>query len=128
MLRFDSEADLGTHDLGRLLLLMLCSDGHGQELRPQRMHFDRPQNPFEAIRTRLAAIDVAFQGLQAQVLLAVGVICQTFRRRGAHKAIRCGIVIVFGALEEINLEMAFSVPSVFCAWSHCGRRLVVIYR
>jgi hypothetical protein len=32
MLRFDSEADLETHDLGRSLLLMLRSDGPGQEL------------------------------------------------------------------------------------------------
>ena len=71
MLRFDSEADLETHELGRSLLLMLRSDGAGLELLPQRMHVDRPPNPFEAIRSRLAAVDLAFRGLQAQVQLAV---------------------------------------------------------
>jgi hypothetical protein len=77
MLRFDSEADLETHDLGRSLLLMLRSDGAGQDLQPQRMHLDRPENPFDAIRTRLAAVDLAFQGLQAQVQLALDVLCQS---------------------------------------------------
>ena len=77
MLRFDSEAELETHDLGRSLLLMLRSDGAGLEMRPQRMHFNRPQNPFEDIRGRLAAVDLAFRGLQAQVQLAVDFICES---------------------------------------------------
>lgn len=37
----------------------------------QRMHFDAPSNPFDAIRSRLAEIDVAFRGLQPQVRLPV---------------------------------------------------------
>ena len=66
MHRFDSEAELETHDLGRSLLLMLRNDSAGLEIRPQRLHFDRPENPFEAIRSRLAAVDLAFRGLQAK--------------------------------------------------------------
>ena len=72
MHRFDSEAELETHDLDRSLLMMLRSDGAGLEICPQRMHFDRPENPFKAIRSRLAAVDLAFQ-----VRLAVDFICES---------------------------------------------------
>lgn len=37
MLRFDSEADLATHDLGRSLLLMLHDDDAGMQIVPPRV-------------------------------------------------------------------------------------------
>lgn len=75
MLRFDSEAQLQTHGLGRALLLMLRDDDAGLEMSTRRMQFEAPLNPFDAICSRLSAVNTAFQGLQPQVLL--GVVCSS---------------------------------------------------
>ena len=69
MLRFDSEAQLETDVLGRALLLMVRDDDDGLEMYTRRLQVDAPVNPFEAILSRLSAVDIAFQGLQAQVHL-----------------------------------------------------------
>ena len=71
MIRFDSEAQLQTHVLGRALLLMLRDDDAGLEMPIHRMQFEARVNPFDAIRSRLSALDFAFQGLQRHVQLAV---------------------------------------------------------
>ena len=71
MQRFDSEAELQTHELGRSLLLMLRDDEIGLEIPPASTSCAAVANPFDAIRTRLAAVDTAFQNLQAQVLLVL---------------------------------------------------------
>jgi hypothetical protein len=73
MLRFDFEAQLQTHVLGRALLLMLRDDDAGLEMSSRRMQFQAPLDPFEVIRSKLAAVDTAFQTLQPQVHL--GVVC-----------------------------------------------------
>ena len=75
MLRFDSEAELETHELGRSLLHMLRDDDAGMEMYTQRMQFDAPSNPFYSIRGRLAEIDSAFRALQPQVRLHVDTNC-----------------------------------------------------
>jgi hypothetical protein len=67
MVRFDSEAELETHELGRSLLLMLHDDDAGMPMYTQRMVYDAPSNPFDSIRSRLAKIDTAFWALQPQV-------------------------------------------------------------
>ena len=71
MIRFDSEAQLQTHVLGGALLLMLRDDNAGLEMPAHRMQFEARVNPFDAIRSRLSALDFAFQGLQPHVQLAV---------------------------------------------------------
>ena len=73
MVRFDSEAELQTHELGRSLLHMLDDDDAGMEMYAQRMQLDAPSNPFDSIRTRLAEIDSAFRALQPQVRLPVDI-------------------------------------------------------
>lgn len=71
MVRFDLEAELETHELGRSLLLLLRDDDAGMDIYTQRMHFDAPPNPFNSIRSRLAEIDTAFRALKPQVRLPV---------------------------------------------------------
>lgn len=70
MLRFDVEADLERHELGRSLLLMIRDNEAGLEIPAMAMGSAAAASPFDAIRARLAAVDDAFQCLQAQVLLA----------------------------------------------------------
>jgi hypothetical protein len=71
MLRFDSERELETSELGRSLLLMLRDDDSGMEFSGHRLQLDVPVNPFDAIRGRIADIDLAFRALQPQVRLTV---------------------------------------------------------
>lgn len=67
MLRFDSEAELSTHELGRSMLLMIRDDESDMRILSPRVQISTADNPFDAIRTRLAAIGTAFQRLQPQV-------------------------------------------------------------
>lgn len=82
MLRFDSEADLATHDLGRSLLLMLHDDDAGMRIVPPRVQMSALVSPFAVIRTRLAAMGEAFQTLQPQVhqALEVQFLCSITKR------------------------------------------------
>lgn len=60
MLCFDSERELETYELGRSLLLMLRDDDDGMDFSTHRLHLDVPSNPFDAIRGRIADIDLVF--------------------------------------------------------------------
>lgn len=71
MLRFDSESELETRELGHSLLHMVRDDDADMEFSSHRLNFDVPSNPFDAIRSRLADIDRAFRALQPQVRLPV---------------------------------------------------------
>lgn len=71
MLRFDFEAALESHELGRSLLLMVRDDDVGLQSLPPRQIAVSPVNPFDAIRARIAEVDHAFQSLHAQVQLHV---------------------------------------------------------
>ena len=67
MLRFDSEHELRSHELGRSLLFMLHNDDVGLNIFPDHgLNIFRP-NPFADIRERLRAADLAINGLQSQV-------------------------------------------------------------
>ena len=79
MIRFDSEAELETHELGRSLLLMLRDDDIGLHAPPLPLPLAATVNPFDAIRSRLAALDSAFVSLQAQVLPVVGYAAKFYR-------------------------------------------------
>ena len=70
MLRFDFEAHLERHELGRSLLLMIQDDEAGLEIPAMAVGSAATTSTFDAIRARLAAVDDVFQCLQAQVLLA----------------------------------------------------------
>ena len=74
MLRFDSERELQSHELGRSMLQMLRDDDTGLQILPPRIEFGSPSNPFDDIRSRLAAVDASLQAMQPQVHLAVGFI------------------------------------------------------
>lgn len=67
MLRFDTEASLEMHELGRSLLLMIRDDDIGTQFAQAQQQFVAPVDPFAAIRGRLAAVDLTFQSLHAQV-------------------------------------------------------------
>lgn len=71
MHRFDDESVLETHELGRSLMLMLRDEDIGLPIVPPPLHFVAAVNPFEAIRSRLHAVDNAFQGLRPHVHLVV---------------------------------------------------------
>ena len=67
MLRFDSESELECHELGRSLLFMVRDDDVGAESLPQRAPILPTANPFDVVRERLAAADMAIQALNLQV-------------------------------------------------------------
>jgi hypothetical protein len=67
MLRFDSELELETHELGRSLLSLVRSDDVGlYNLQPLVVRVARV-DPFDDLRGRLSAASSAIQGLQDQV-------------------------------------------------------------
>ena len=67
MRRFDSEADLESHELGRSLLCMLHDDDMGMHGFSPAVAIASPANPFDLVRERLAAAGMAIRGLQHQV-------------------------------------------------------------
>ena len=67
MHRFDSESELESHELGRSLLFMIRNDDMGLHTLPQRSTEDAPVNPFDAVRERLAAAELAIRALAPQV-------------------------------------------------------------
>ena len=76
MLRFDDEEELQTHDLGRSLLFMIRDDESGLESFSRRSNAVAPQNPFDAVRAGIAAVDLAFVGLRPQGQVAPGLYVQ----------------------------------------------------
>lgn len=74
--RFDSEAELDTHELGRALLFMIRNDKSGLPTSSPKVHPGAPAHnvadPFESVRERLAAVDSAIRTLQPQVLGFLG--------------------------------------------------------
>ena len=69
MLRFDSERELQSHELGRSLLFMIRDEDMGFETMARSNAVIAPTNPFDAVRERLAAADFAIRDLHAQVNL-----------------------------------------------------------
>ena len=68
MLRFDSEEELESHELGRSLLFMVRDVEAEFDSFPVHARTIQRADPFEDIRHRLAAVDVAIHGLHAQVI------------------------------------------------------------
>ena len=73
MLRFDSEAELQSHELGRSMLLMVRDDDVGLHQLLPRTQSTATVNPFDAIRTMLAAVGTAFEAMHPQVHLGLDV-------------------------------------------------------
>ena len=71
MVRFDSEAELESHELGRSLLFMVRDDANGLDVLPRSMPHVAAYNPFDAVRERLAAASHAILGLHQQVHLQI---------------------------------------------------------
>ena len=67
MHRFDSEAELESHELGRSLLLMIRDDDMGFHTLPVRASFNAHVNPFDALRERLVVAEQAIRVLHPQV-------------------------------------------------------------
>jgi hypothetical protein len=69
MLRFDSELELESHDLGRSLLAMV-RDANEEFQGLPRLDSPIPStNPFEAVRERLEATQLAIHDLRVEVQL-----------------------------------------------------------
>lgn len=68
MHRFDSEEELESHELGRSLLYMVRDVDAEFNSFPVHARTIQRADPFEDIRQRLAAVDVAIHGLHAQVI------------------------------------------------------------
>ena len=67
MLRFDSETELETHELGRSLLLMIRTDGIVGDCTPSSVPRAVRLNPFATLRERLHTAAQAILELQTQV-------------------------------------------------------------
>lgn len=67
MLRFDSESELESHELGRSLLFMVQEDVDLLEILPQPIPLVPHANPFEVVRERLAPVAMAITNLQQHV-------------------------------------------------------------
>lgn len=65
--RFESEEELGSHELGRALLCMVNADEEGFGSLPEVVSNSPPSNIFDALRVRLAAVDLAIGGLWPDV-------------------------------------------------------------
>lgn len=65
--RFDSEEELGSHELGRALLCMVNDDEDGFGSLPQVVRISPPSNLFDVVRERLAVVDLAIGGLRPDV-------------------------------------------------------------
>lgn len=72
VLRFYSEEELGSHELGRSLLCMVRDNKDGLDRFPMHEPTILRANPFDGIRQRLAAVDVAIHGLQSKVRVRCG--------------------------------------------------------
>ena len=80
MVRFDSELELESHELGRSLLFMLRDDATTLDILPQSFHVVPMSNSFDAVRERLAVAGLAIRSLHQQVhytlvLTFLGSIC-----------------------------------------------------
>lgn len=75
MVRFDSERELETHELGRSLLGMLRDEQMGLQSVNQADVVPVRDNPFDLIRDRLAAAEVAIRDLQPQVSIVSDPFC-----------------------------------------------------
>ena len=71
MLRFDSESELETHELGRSLLAMLNDEDIGHDNLPVCATLPALPSPFDILRERLSAAGLAIKNLHAQVNLAL---------------------------------------------------------
>lgn len=96
MLRFDSEAELESDDLGRALLFMIRNDEDGlpastpdiqREAAP-----DLVAGPFELLRGRLAPAGAAIQTLQPQVLAVIGYKIEFSFRKNLLCTVTCSSV------------------------------------
>ena len=71
MLRFDSELELESHELGRNLLSMVRDDDVGFTSVPCPVPSIGVASPFDAVRERLAAAALAIRGLRPQVNMSL---------------------------------------------------------
>lgn len=67
MLRFDSEKELQSHELGRALLSMIASEGDDLQCLPPSLPIPPRPNPFQGVRERLDLAALAIMDLNAQV-------------------------------------------------------------
>lgn len=75
MRRFNSEADLESHAPGRSFPFLVRDADDGLENVSHRLKIVLPPNPFDAVRARLAMIDLTICGLHNQVQLIVCFCC-----------------------------------------------------
>jgi hypothetical protein len=99
MRRFDSEAELQSHELGRALLHMVRDDAEGLLVSRPGVPHGEPHvevgDPFHAVREQLAAVGNAFRNLHPQVLIVV-VCCSKIRSGGNIQAtLRCFFSFLF---------------------------------
>ena len=71
ILRFDSESELESHDLGRSLLSMIWDENIGHDNLPLPAPLPPHPSPFDLVRERLAAAGLAIRALHEEVHLAV---------------------------------------------------------
>jgi hypothetical protein len=67
MVRFDSELELESHELGRSLLFMVRDEATTHDILPQSIPLIALASPFDIVRERLAATGLAIQNLHQQV-------------------------------------------------------------
>ena len=77
MVRFDSEVELESHELGRSLLFMVRDDADGIDILPARVPIVPKANPFDVVRERLSAVGHAIRVMHKHVQLHPS-LCTTY--------------------------------------------------
>ena len=105
MIRFDSADDLKSHELGRSLLFMLRNDDVVPHMFPDQGLYIQRHNPFDDIRERLQAADVAINALHSQVQLFLN---------SKHIFLHTFVLTMTHTITEHNHMPASQLPTV-CA-------------
>lgn len=117
MLRFDSEVQLQSHELGRSLLSMIASEGADLECLPRSLPIPPRPNPFQGVRERLDLAALAILDLNAQVTHAVSSACM-FPLAALYE-LQLGIPFMFFHCSRHSMLLnPFSVPCELTQHAH----------
>ena len=95
MVRFDSERQLESHELGRSLLAMLRDDDVCFDTLEHHDPHPTVSNPFQIVRERLAAAALAMQGLRYEVNILLALCATTVLACWPHFSLQFASTLLF---------------------------------
>ena len=131
MLRFDSEVELESHELGRSLLDMIRYDDVGFINVPQPVPFITSASPFDAVRDRLAAAGTTIRGLREQGIPASRFLMTVCGCEAKPTTLRCpspgdGFENHMWTMELKWFEMRFQGPKAYNSFSRHNALLMLV--